>query len=567
MGGLRIISLFALASSLAFSATSDKPNIILVMTDDQGYGDLGVHGNDQIETPNLDRFANDSLGMERFYVNPLCAPTRASLMTGRYYLRTGILHTSRGAAKMHGDEVTIAELLKNSGYRTGLFGKWHLGDNYPMRPQDQGFEETLIHKSGGIGQTPDTDANYFNPILWRNGNVVKGDGYCTDLFFGAAIQFLRSDSEKPFFVYIAPNVPHTPLDIARAYSQPFLDRGLDSRTAAIYGMLKNLDDNFGALLQAIDEEGLDEETLIIFMTDNGPTRGRYNAGLRGAKGSVYEGGIRVPFYVRWPSQIEAGRSIDRIAAHFDVLPSLLEVAGISIPSYLTIDGRSLWPLWSDHGASNDWPDRILITQHIKSIAQAPYQNATAISQRYKLIAYPNAANDVNFQPNYSDLDVALYDLIADKGESEDVSESHPEVMAHLQKVYENWFTEMEETREFQPGVIHLGTGKENPVLLCRYQDGHRRFGTDAESVGWPVLIEETGVYRITVRDSKELKSNGKALVASWNGKIEKLQSQASIRFMEIELSAGKGMFDVWLEDVTGNTLPKDFDVLVERTDL
>ena len=168
-------------------------------------------------------------------------------------------------------------------------------------------------------------------------------------------------------------------------------------------------------------------------------------------------------------------SIDRIAAHIDVLPTLLEVAGISIPDGLTIDGRSLWPLWTDVGASKDWPDRILVTQHIKSIAQAPYQNATAISQRYKLVAYPNTANDANFQPDYSDLDVALYDLIADKDESEDVSESHPEVMAHLQKVYEDWFTEMEETREFQPGVIHLGTGNENPVLLCRYQDGHRRF--------------------------------------------------------------------------------------------
>ena len=567
MGSLRIISLFALASSLAITATGDNPNMILVMTDDQGYGDLGVHGNDQIDTPNLDRFASESLGMERFYVNPLCAPTRASLMTGRYYLRTGILHTSRGAAKMHGDEVTIAELLKDSGYRTGLFGKWHLGENYPMRPQDQGFEETLIHKSGGIGQTPDTDANYFNPILWRNGSLVKADGYCTDLFFDAAIQFLRSDSEKPFFIYIAPNVPHTPLDVASAYSQPFLDRGLDPRTAAIYGMLKNLDENFGALLEAIDEKGLVEETLIIFMTDNGPTRGRFNAGLRGAKGSVYEGGIRVPFYVRWPHQIEAGRSIDRIAAHIDVLPSLLEIAGISIPNGLTIDGRSLWPLWSDRGASEVWPDRILITQHIKSIAQAPYQNATAISQRYKLIAYPNTANDANFQPDYSDLEIALYDLIADKDESEDVSESHPEVMAHLQKAYENWFTEMEETREFQSGVIHLGTGEENPVLLCRYQDGHRRFGTDPEPVGWPVLIEEPGLYRITVRDSKELQPNGRSLVASWIGKIERLKSQASIRFMEIELKAGKGMLDVWLEDVSGNPLPKDFDVLVERTDL
>ncbi len=567
MGSLRLISLFALAFSLAISVTLGRPNIILVMTDDQGYGDLGTHGNDEIDTPNLDRFASESLGMDRFYVNPLCAPTRASLMTGRYYLRTGILHTSRGAAKMHGDEVTIAELLKGSGYRTGLFGKWHLGENYPMRPQDQGFEETLIHKSGGIGQTPDTDANYFNPILWRNGDLVKADGYCTDLFFDAAIQFLRSDSDKPFFIYVAPNVPHTPLDVARAYSQPFLDQGLDAKTAAIYGMLKNLDENFGTMLDALKEEGQTEDTLVIFMTDNGPTRGRYNAGLRGAKGSVYEGGIRVPFYVRWPSRVDAGRSVDRIAAHIDVLPTLLEAAEVSIPKGLKIDGKSLWPLWSDSEVAENWPERILITQHIKSIAQAPFQNATAISQRYKMIAYPNTANDANFRPDYSGLDIALYDLIEDEDESESISSSKPEVLAQLQKAYENWFAEMEATRGFEPGIIHLGTENENPVLLCRYQDGHRRFGIDPEPVGWPVLIEEPGIYRIIVRDSGELKSDGKALVASWNGKIERWRSPESIRFMEIELDPGKGFLDVWMEDASGNPLPKDFDVLAERVDL
>lgn len=566
MGSLWIIYLFALASSLAISAAGDNPNMILVMTDDQGYGDLGVHGNDQIDTPNLDRFASESLGMERFYVNPLCAPTRASLMTGRYYLRTGILHTSRGAAKMHGDEVTIAELLKDAGYRTGLFGKWHLGENYPMRPQDQGFEETLIHKSGGIGQTPDTDANYFNPILWRNGEQLRANGYCTDLFFDAAIQFLKSDSENPFFIYIAPNVPHGPLDVAQAYSQPFLDQGIDPKTAAIYGMLKNLDENFGDLLDALGEEGLTEDTLTIFMTDNGPTRGRYNAGLRGAKGSVYEGGIRVPFYVRWLNRIEAGRSVDRIAAHIDVLPTLLEIAGLSIPDGLKIDGKSLWPLWLGREAESDWPDRVLVTQHIKSIAQAAYQNATAIGQRYKLIAYPSAANDANFQPDYSDLDLALYDLIADEDESNDILDSHPEALAELRRVYEQWFEEMKSTRGFEPGLIHLGTRKENPALLCRYQDGHREFGTDPEPIGWPILIEESGRYRITVRDSRELKIAGNALAVSWNGKVERLRSQASIRFMEIELKAGKGMLDVWLEDTSGNPLPKDFDVLVERTD-
>lgn len=563
----RLLSLFVLAASLAVAATANRPNIILVMTDDQGYGDMGVHGNEQIDTPNLDRFAGESLGMERFYVNPLCAPTRASLMTGRYYLRTGILHTSRGAAKMHGDEMTIAELLRDAGYRTGLFGKWHLGENYPMRPQDQGFEETLIHKSGGIGQTPDTDANYFNPILWGNGKQVKANGYCTDLFFDAAIRFVRTPSESPFFIYIAPNVPHTPLDVAEAYSQPFLDKGLDPKTAAIYGMLKNLDDNFGSLLEALGNEGLTKDTLVIFMTDNGPTRGRYNAGLRGAKGSVYEGGIRVPFYVRWPSRIESGRSVDRIAAHIDVLPTLLEVAGVTPPSGLKIDGKSLWPLWANRSAAANWPDRILVTQHIKSIAQAPYQNAAAISQRYKLIAYPNAANDANFQPDYADLDIAMYDLIADEHESEDISESSPEVLRRLQKAYENWFMEMEATRGFEPGIIQLGTRNENPVLLCRYQDGHRQYGTDSEPVGWPVFVEESGSYRVTIRDSRELKPEGKALVVSWNGRVERRQRIASIRFMEIQLDPGKGMFDVWLEDAEGNPLPKDFDVIVERTDL
>lgn len=559
------IVFFAVSCFLALFA--DKPNIILVMTDDQGYGDLGVHGNEQIDTPNLDRFAGESLGMERFYVNPLCAPTRASLMTGRYYLRTGILHTSRGAAKMHGDEVTIAELLKGAGYRTGLFGKWHLGENYPMRPQDQGFQESLMHKSGGIGQTPDTDANYFNPILWRDGEQIKANGYCTDLFFDAAIQFLKSDSEKPFFAYIAPNVPHTPLDVAEAYSQPFLDRGLDPKTAAIYGMLKNLDENFGAVLEALEQENLAKETLVIFMTDNGPTRGRYNGGLRGAKGSVYEGGIRVPFYVRWPGRIDPGRSIDRIAAHIDVLPTLLEVAGVSPPSGLTIDGKSLWPLWSTEEAVQDWPDRILFTQHIKSIAQAPYQNAAAISQRYKLIAYPSTANDAYFQPDYADLDVALYDLIGDEDESDDISKSKPEALAQLRHAYENWFAEMESTRGFEPGIIHLGTRNENPVLLCRYQDGHRRYGTDPEPIGWPVYIEKPGSYRITVRDSRELRSDGKALVVSWKGEVERLHSPASIRFMEIEIDAGKGFLDVWLEDGSGKLLSKDFDVIVERVDL
>ncbi len=335
---------FSLLMVLCASGAGERPNIILVLTDDQGYGDLGVHGNEAIDTPHLDAFASQALGMERFYVNPLCSPTRASIMTGRYHLRTGILHTSRGAAKMFGDEYTIAEAFRNVGYRTGIFGKWHLGDNYPMRPQDQGFEETLIHKSGGIGQTPDTDADYFNPVLWLNGERIKAKGYCTDLFFEGALSFLKEDTEKPFFLYIPLNVPHTSLVVADQYSRVFEEEGLSEATAKIYGMLKNLDDNFGAMMAQLETQGIDDDTLVVFMSDNGPTRGRYNADLRGAKANVYEGGIRVPFYVRWPDRLEAGKRIDRIAAHIDLFPTLLEIAGIDIPQDPVIDGKSLAPL-------------------------------------------------------------------------------------------------------------------------------------------------------------------------------------------------------------------------------
>ena len=504
--------------SFTFLATAlsavDRPNIILVMTDDQGYGDLGAHGNDVIETPNLDRFAGESLGMDRFYVNPLCAPTRASLMTGRYYLRTGILHTSRGAAKMFGDEVTIAEVLKGAGYRTGIFGKWHLGDNYPMRPQDQGFEEALVHRSGGIGQTPDTDANYFEPVLWRNGQRVDAKGYCTDLFFDAALDFVREKDKRSFFVYLATNVPHGPLEVSVDYSQSFEANGTDSNVAKIYGMLKNLDENFGRLMEELDSMGLHENTVVIFMTDNGPTSGRFNAGMRGAKGSVYEGGIRVPFYVRWPGQLEAGRRIDRIAAHIDVLPTLAEIAGARLPEDRVLDGRSLLPLWLDRTETGEWPERTLFTQHIKSIVQALYQNATAFTQTHKLVSYPKAANEGHFLADRSDLDIALYEIESDFAETNNLSESKPEVLKELKRLYERWFEEMRRTRDFQPGVIHLGSAEENPSHLCRYQDGHRPYGTDPEPIGWPVRVLKESSYRITADNSDFL---GAVMAVRWQG--------------------------------------------------
>ena len=551
--------------SFTFLATAlfavDRPNIILVMTDDQGYGDLGAHGNDVIETPNLDRFAGESLGMDRFYVNPLCAPTRASLMTGRYYLRTGILHTSRGAAKMFGDEVTIAEILKGAGYRTGIFGKWHLGDNYPMRPQDQGFEEALVHRSGGIGQTPDTDANYFEPVLWRNGQRVDAKGYCTDLFFDAALDFVREKDERPFFVYLATNVPHGPLEVSEDYSQSFEANGTDSNVAKIYGMLKNLDENFGRLTEELDSMGLHENTLVVFMTDNGPTSGRFNAGMRGAKGSVYEGGIRVPFYVRWPGQLEAGRRIDRIAAHIDVLPTLAKIAGAKLPHGLLLDGENLLPLWKGVISPIQWPERTLFTQHIKSIIQAPFQNATAFNQSHKMVSYPKTANEARFSVDPAKLELALYDIESDFAETSDLSNSMPEVLNELTQRYERWFEAMRQTRGFQPGRIHLGTKFENRSHLCRYQDGHRPYGTDSEAIGWPVKVSEDDRYRLSFENAEVW---GPVVAVRWKDETTRLRMASAQWSVVLELSEGEGMLDVWFEDLAGITVSRDFDVVVER---
>ncbi len=222
-----------------FSIAADRPNVIVILTDDQGYGDVGVHGNKVIRTPNLDSFANAGVDLTRFYCSPVCAPTRASLMTGRYYYRSGVIHTAHGGAKMAGDNIAISELMRDAGYATGIFGKWHLGDNYPMRPQDQGFMETLIHKSGGIGQAPDKPNSYDNPILWRNGHEVRESGYCTDIFFRAAIDFIDRQRHNPFFVYLATNAPHTPLEIDEKYVALFREaagelQSLFLRTLALF---------------------------------------------------------------------------------------------------------------------------------------------------------------------------------------------------------------------------------------------------------------------------------------------------------------------------------------------
>jgi arylsulfatase A-like enzyme len=357
-----------------------KPNIIVAMIDNVGYGDFGINGNDIVRTPHLDRFADEGIQFSRFYCNPMCSPTRASLMTGRCFYRTGVIHTSRGGALMHGDEVTIAEYLRQAGYATGMFGKWHLGDNYPMRPQDQGFDQTLWHKSGRIGQVPDAPNTYVDPMLWRHDRKVRTKGYCTDVFFDEALRFIEANRDRPFFVYLPTNVGHTaresvvgPLAPHR-YKDPYRTAGLSNSIANVYAMVTNFDENFGRLLARLEALGLRENTFVMFTSDDGPGHG-YNAGLR--NGSIYEARIRVPLFVQWQGRLPARRTCDRVASHIDILPTLLDLSGVRAPEEPVIDGTSLLPLLE--GSETAWADRPLLLQCHRGLQPKRYQNC-AVNQ-------------------------------------------------------------------------------------------------------------------------------------------------------------------------------------------
>ncbi len=469
-----------------------RPNVILIMTDDQGYGDIGCHGNDKINTPNLDRLAKESVHLSQFYVCPVCAPTRACLMTGRYNYRTGAIDTYIGRAMMHTQEVTLAELLGAAGYRTGIFGKWHLGDNYPLRPIENGFQEALVHNGGGIGQPSDPPGNrYFNPILQHNGIEQKFRGYCTDIFTDAAIEFIETNQNRPFFCYLATNAPHTPLQIEDHYVEPYRAMGLDETTARVYGMVTNIDDNIGRLLEKLKTLNLTRNTIVIFLTDNGPQQERYNAGMRGRKGSVYEGGIRVPCFIRWPGQFQAEKTIDRIAGHIDITPTLLEACGVGKPTNIAFDGVNLMPLLQNK--KEDWPERTLYFQWHRGDEPEPFRACAAREQRYKLVDGKE-----------------LYNMENDPGEQKDIAADHPDIVARLRTGYENWFRDVSSTRGYAPPRIFLGTRYENPTILTRQDWRGPRAGWGDQSLGyWEIeVIEETN-YSIRLR-FKPVKESGEA---------------------------------------------------------
>ena len=360
------ILLYFLLPILFFSCNNNletkSPNVIIVITDDQGYGDIGYNGNPHLITPNLDKFAGESMRFNNFNVSPVCAPTRSSLLTGRYSLRTGVTDTYNGGAIMSSNEITLAEIFNENNYKTGIFGKWHLGDNYPSRPSDQGFQESLIHLSGGIGQVGDFtnyykgSTSYYDPILWLNNKQEKYNGYCSDVFTDEAIKFIEDNKDNQFFCYLSFNAPHTPLQVPEKYYQMYKDIDptninggslemtekniLDAKK--IYGMVTNIDENFGKLINKLDELNIKENTIVIFMTDNGPQQPRYVSNLKGLKSQVYNGGIKVPFYLNFPKIHNEGTDLDFFSAHIDVLPTIAKLCDLPIPNDRKIDGIDLF---------------------------------------------------------------------------------------------------------------------------------------------------------------------------------------------------------------------------------
>jgi arylsulfatase A-like enzyme len=545
------------------SPQNRQPNVVLIITDDQGYGDLRVHGNPKLDTPNLDRLARQSVQFQSFYVSPVCSPTRASLMTGRYNYRTGVVDTALGRSLMHPDETTIAELLSRAGYRTGIFGKWHLGDNHPLRAMDQGFQESLVLNGGGIGQPSDPvgGESYFDPMLRRNGVWVETRGYVSDVITDAAIAFIHKHQRQPFFTHLAFNAPHTPLEVPAdkyaKYKQMNLKaedfpgpghpiaKNFDPDTAAkIYGMVENIDDNVGRVLATLDELKLTERTLVMFMTDNGPQQPRYNAGLSRLKGTVYEGGIRAPFFVRWPAAFPP-RMVDRIAAHIDVTPTLMDVCGLTRPDGVKVDGVSLLPLLK--GEEPNWPDRTVFFQWHRGDAPELYRAFAARSQRYKLIQpQGNGENKLPAQYGFE-----LYDLANDPLEQRNVAAEHPEIVARLRNQYEAWFRDVTGGRDYADrGIarIDIGAPQENPVRLTRQDWRGARAGWTPASLGhWEVDVRRAGAYEVGLRFAKLTTSGTISFVLGESTLQKEVSAGATTAtFPRVRLERGAGRLESWV---------------------
>lgn len=449
--------------ALFLVAGAPSPNIIVVLTDDQGYGDIGAHGNPVLKTPHLDRFRAESRRFTDFHVSPTCAPTRSALLTGRHEFKNGVTHTIFERERLAPGAVTLADVLKGAGYRTGIFGKWHLGDEDSHLPDRRGFDEVFIHGAGGIGQTyagscGDAPGNrYFNPAIWHNDRFEKTVGYCADVFFSRAMDWMDNGGAAPFFCWIATNTPHAPLDARPEDVAPYAGK-VPPDVARFFGMIANIDDNIGRLLGRVKSSGRERETLVIFMNDNGGTAGCkvFNAGMRGQKVTPFLGGTRASCFWRWPGTLEPG-DIGALAAHVDLLPTLAELTGVKLAGKVAaqVEGRSLVPLLRDPAAP--WPERTLIT-HVgrwpaNRHAEYKYAACAVREDRWHLVN-PDTRGRKNW---------LLFDVKADPGETADIAAKHPERVRAMEGRFDAWWDSV------QPMLVNEGArGPEVNPFKARY---------------------------------------------------------------------------------------------------
>ena len=437
------------------SPKTAKPNVIIVFTDDQGYGDLSYHGNPIIKTPNLDAFAEQSLELTNFHVGTTCAPTRAGLMTGRNANRNNAWHTIAGCSILLEDEELMPQVFERNGYRTAMFGKWHLGDNYPFRPQDRGFQNAFYHGGGGVQQTPDYWNNdYFDDTYFRNGIPEKTSGYCTDVWFDEAVAFIEETKDVPFFLYLAPNAAHAPFNVPDKYAEMYADAPLKDIQKRFYGMVTNIDDNFGKLITYLKNAGQFDNTIVIFSTDNGTALGTdkddngeeigYNAGLRGKKGSHYDGGHKVPFFISWPDgKIQQKVKNNDLVAHVDMLPTLAELADIPFTPKKALDGQSMAATLIGTATN---VDRMLVVDTQRNQLPEKGRNPCVMQAEWRLV---NGTE--------------LYNTIDDLGQENDISKAHPERVKNMQEFYEQWWGTIE--TDIRYAEIPLGHDEANPVTI------------------------------------------------------------------------------------------------------
>ncbi len=540
----------------------DKPNVIVILTDDQGYGDVGYLGNPRIKTPTIDSLALSGIQFTQFYVSPRCAPTRAALMTGRHPEKTGVFHVTDGGYIMAAQEITMAEYFKKAGYKTGIFGKWHIGDHYPYMPSDQGFDFSLIHKGGAIGQIADHSNNYwdmtrpleerkscyFNTTLYKNREIFQAEGYITDVLTDHTIQFIENTRNQPFFIYLSFNIPHDPYQVPEDYLglyrdlpfHPAMDSTngnpyrLNDYEAAryVYGMMTNMDDNLSRLMNALRKHGLARNTIIMYLSDNGPAQYRYNANFRGKKGQLFEGGIRVPAFLNHKGLHP--RKVTFPAAHYDILPTLAGLCDLELPD--NIDGIDLL---KEGKEKSERPVFIRESSYLE-----PYKDMMIRKGDFKLIA----SGDI------TDPDFKLFNISSDPYEEFDLVLDNPVIVRELKSELDHWYNEIIRSENLRIHPVIIGSDFENPVRLSRHEliSSYSHGWFSKNYLGYyPLKINDTGFYNIKLSFRDTLVNTGRVelkIGPTGRSKVIGQKPVTELEFSEIFLQNGEYVLQSWYQD-------------------